>query len=481
MKKIILVQINFSEDHSEKILPLGILAVGTVLKKNGYDIELININETEIAKTAEQIILEDPLYVGLSVMTGVQTAHSAQLSKLIKEKSNQQIKIVWGGIHPSLLPKQCLCEDYIDYVVISEGEISALELTRALEQGIEPQNVLGIGYQQNGQIKINPERPFIANLDNYQLDFTLLDLEQFIFPLAGMKRVIAYKASRGCPFNCAFCYNLIFNHRRWRAWSVETVIKDIEYFKSQYQIDGVKFYDDNFFVNSDRALKILKKISIPAHIEIRIDSITEKLAQQLANNRVFDMLIGVESGSNRLLELIDKKFTVDKTLEAVKILAKYQLPATYSAILGLPTETKEEFNSTIDLMYQIYKIHPQSAFTLGTYLPYPGSRLYDLSLNQGFVPPINTEAWGQIDRFRKDFQSPWVNTKQVWIIRECFKFLNWKIGPIKRLFEARIKFNFFALPFDIYLMEYLSGLALKRQGFLGKLMRWGYNLIKKQK
>lgn len=476
MKKIILVQINYTQDHSEKILPMGILCVGSTLKREGFPVELININEKEIEKTAEYIVEQGPLYVGISVMTGIQTQHSAQLSKKIKEKGD--IPVIWGGIHPSLLPKQCLQEDYIDYVVISEGEVSIVELTNKIARNEDPEKVLGIGYKRGDQIRINPERPFIQDLENYRLDFSLIDLNKFIFPLGKYKRVIAYKTSRGCPCNCAFCYNAIFNKSKWRSWPVDVVVEDINYLKEKYNIDAVKFYDDNFFVNRPRALEILERIQLPSHLEIRIDSINDEIAAKLKEYKVFDLLIGVESGSDRLLQLIDKKFTTEKIMESVKVLAKYSLPASYSVILGLPTETEEEFEASLNLLYEIYKIHPQAVFTLGAYLPYPGSRMYDFAIENGFKHPVKTEDWGKVDRFRKDFNSPWVEVNKVWRIREYFKFLNWKLGPLIKWFEWRIRHRFFAWPIDIYLTEYFSGIAIEQKGFLGKTLRRAYNLMK---
>src|SRR4030042_5956999 len=97
---IILLQINYSKDHSEVTLPLGILSVGSALKKSGFDVKLINITEKEINKTAKEIVALSPEVVGISVMTGIQTKHSAELSKEIKNK-NSEIPIVWGGVHPS--------------------------------------------------------------------------------------------------------------------------------------------------------------------------------------------------------------------------------------------------------------------------------------------------------------------------------------------------------------------------------------------
>jgi len=415
----------------------------------------------------------NPDYVGISVMTGIQTFHSAELSKKLKKTSN--IPVLWGGIHPSLLPEQCVKENYIDYVIVGEGELTVLEFTEKLLGNRNFQNVLGLAYKEDSKIFINPPRPLIENLDEWRLDFSLLDLSQFVFPLAKYKRVIAYKSSRGCPFGCAFCYNYEFNKGRWRCWSEKIVLEDIKLLKKNYNIDAIKFYDDNFFVDKKRALAILKAINLPAHLEVRIDFIDDELAEELKKLKVFDMLIGLESGSDRLLQLIDKRFSVSRLIKGVKIIAKHDLHASYSFMVGLPTETKEEFGATIKLMYQVYKIHPRAGFTLGAYLPYPGSKLYNFSLAQGFRAPEKTEDWGKIDRFRKNFYSPWVDVKKVWIIRECFKILSWDLKILKQWFEFRIGHNFYSFPFDIYFVEFLADLAIGEKNIIGKILRKIYN------
>ena len=205
----------------------------------------------------------------------------------------------------------------------------------------------------------------------------------------------------------------------------------------------------------------------------------EQLARELKKLRSFDLLIGVESGSNRLLELINKKITITDTIKAVKILAKNNLRASYSAIVGLPTETKKEFDLTIDLMYQIYQIHKKAGFTLGAYLPYPGSRLYKFSIEKGFQPPQKTEDWGKIDRFRNRFVSPWVDIGYVWRIREYFKFLSINLSFLNKWFEWRIKKRFFAFPIDIYMFEYLLGLVAEEKNIFGKFLRKAHNLLKR--
>jgi len=178
---IILIQINCSEDHSEKILPIGILSVGSALKKHGYSVELININEKEIDKTVSKILEREPEYVGFSVMTGIQTQHSAEMSKKIKAKSD--IPVLWGGIHPSLLPEQCIAEKYIDYVIIGEGEETVLEFTRALKENKDMREILGLAHKSEGKPVINGRRPLIEDLDKWRLDFRLLDINKYVYKL----------------------------------------------------------------------------------------------------------------------------------------------------------------------------------------------------------------------------------------------------------------------------------------------------------
>ena len=478
---IALIQINYSKDHSEVTLPLGILSVGSALKKAGFKVKLVNISEKDINKTVDQIASLKPEFLGISVMTGIQTKHSAEFCQKLK-KQNRETPIVWGGIHPSLLPEQCLGEDYIDYVIIGEGEITIVDFANTLKNGRAFDNIVGLGYKKDNRlITINNPRPFIENLDNYRIDFSLIDISKYLFKLKGAERTIAYKTSRGCTFNCSFCYNRAFNRGEWRTWSINTVVEDINFLKKNYKVDAIKFYDDNFFIDRNRAIEILEKIDIPAHTEIRIDMITEELAQKLKKLKVSEFLIGIESGSDRMLNLINKGYAVDKIKQGVEILAKYDLYTTYSTIVGLPTETEEEFNKTLDLMYWAHKTHPRAGFTMGAYLPYPGSLMYDFAIEQGFKSPQKTEDWGNIDRFRKGFCSPWVDNKKVWRIREYFKFFSYKIGFLNKWLEFRIKNRFFNFPVDIYLIEYLAGLAIEEKGIIGKILRKIHSLIKKFK
>ena len=481
---IYLVQVDYSMFHSQNNVPIGLLNVGSALKNSGHDVKILHCTETELPAAADEIARNKPLWVGLSVMTGPQTMHSAWLSKLIRERS-EEIPIVWGGPHPSLLPAECLREDYIDIVVVGEGEDTAVELSERLADRKPLADVMGIAYKTagNGEAKpvVNPRRPFIKDLDadKYRLNFELLDVPRY-FICGGRgkyQRMFSYKASRGCPYSCGFCYNNEFNKRKWRAKSAEAVIEDLLYLKNKYSVDAIDFYDDEFYINRSRALKILEAIDLPSKTDIRIDMITEELAPRLKELKVFHLLVGIESGSDRILKKINKGITVDQIKEGVLILAKHDIRCVYSAIIGMPTETTEELNATLDLILWIHSVHKRIIVTVGPYLPYPGTALYNWTIEHGFIPPQRMEDWGSIDRWSKDLRLPWVKSSYYYYIREYMKFFNYNVALLSKVAEFRLKHRLIGLPVDAALINFLYHRAMDDRSLIGKAIRRVHKVV----
>lgn len=478
---IYLVQVDYSKFYSTDVMPLGLLHVGSALANRGFEVKIIHCTEKESEQYAKEIAKSQPLWAGFSVMTGPQTPHSALMSEKIKEY-DPTIPLVWGGIHPSLLPEQCLNEDYIDVVVIGDGEDTALELTERLEKGKSLDELLGTGFKKNRDMVLNAPRPFVENLDDdlYRINFNLLDFSKYFTQARSMKRVVAYKTSRGCPFNCSFCYNQKFHQRKWRAKSPERVIEDISFLKQNYNIDGVMFYDDTFYVDKKRALKILEGIRLPAKTDIRVDLVDENLLAQMKELRVFDILIGVESGSDRILKILNKGVTADDIKRVVKLLAKYNLRVGYSAILGMPGETEAEKRQTVELLLWIHAIHKNKTITVGPYLPYPGSKLYDTALRDGFIPPSTTKGWGIADRWSQALRLPWVGDDRIYRIREYMKFFNYNVSFLDAIAEFRLRYNWLKFPWDINLIDFLLQQAIDKKSVLNKPIRNFHQLFKRE-
>ncbi|MFQ6080461.1 MAG: B12-binding domain-containing radical SAM protein [Candidatus Bathyarchaeia archaeon] len=436
----------------KRSLPLSLLFLSGALKKSGYDVAVIHCTPEEMRRKLDWIDRKNPIFVGFSVITGIPTLYAAQMSREIKKKCDTPV--VWGGVHPTLLPEQCLQESYIDMVVLGEGEETVVEIADRLSRGKSLEGVKGVGYKHDGKIKIEQRRPFIKNLDSFRIDFECVNLKEYIYPSRTheCRRRIEYFSSRGCPYNCGFCYNLAFHKRRWRGYSTDTVIEDIEYLKSKYNVDHVLFNDDNFFVNKNRAFEIVRKIDLPFSSSMRIDYITDKVARTLKELGCKCLYIGMESGSDRILKLMNKGIRVADTIRAAHRLAENELRAQYSAIFGLPTETEQEMEKTMNLIFRILDIHKESQFSVGPYIPYPGTDLYSLAIKEGFEPPSRTDGWSKLDRWKDTVDLPWIDTKSYFLLRLYLLSLHSNIKLISRYLRFRLKYKNFMKDYDTKLV-----------------------------
>ena len=457
-KPIVLINVR---DTTDSVLPpLGCMYVSSALKEAGYETKVFHFTEKELDENVEKTIKLDPLFVGLSVITGNKTRHSAVFSRKFKEKSTAPV--VWGGVHPSLLPLQCIKEDYIDYVIVGEGEETTVDLAKALENKMPLNEVKGIGYKDaNKKPKFNKPRPLIEDLDKCKIDWDCIDVKKCYEQQWDSKRILSYVSSRGCAFDCAFCYNNIFNLKRWRAHSMQRVIDDVTFMKEQFGCDGIRFFDDFLFVNQKRALEIVERIKLPWFAEIRVNSINGRIVEKLIETDAKELLFGMESGSERILNLMNKKQSPQDIIECVRQLSKHKgVRALGTFILGSPTETQAETFETVDLILKLKDIHPNMRYSVGVYLPYPGSEMYTMALQMGFKPPQKTEDWDMLDRSSDKMRMDWLdwnkNAKYFINIREYIHLLaleNFNIPFIQDIPRKRLEQKNFSRTWELKLLS----------------------------
>jgi anaerobic magnesium-protoporphyrin IX monomethyl ester cyclase len=397
-------------------LPLSILCPATRLDRQGYQIRIIDqFANPNWKQDFFEAIAQKPICFGVTCMTGPQILRALEVCKLFKERY-PDVPIVWGGIHASLLPEQTLANPYLDIVVVGEGEATFEELVKALEVGTPLSRVKGVWYKEDSKVHYTGSRPFV-NLDEQQpLPYHLLNMDLYRRRLFGVDYV-SFNSSRGCTFRCSFCWDPVMHKRTWRAMKPQTVLDHLMRIIRDYDIRGFLFTDDHFFIDMKRAYGILEgivradlNISI-SKLQIRADTICRMdhdFLELLVRAGVKRLTVGVESGSQRILDLIKKDVTVEKVIEASRKLIPYPIVPVYLFMMGLPTETPEELAQSIRLAFQLTDENPRAVKTFNIYTPYPGTELYGVALQHGLKEPKRLEDWACFNFRNIPKESAWI-------------------------------------------------------------------------
>ena len=385
-------------DPPPSYLPYGILWIAGFLRSHGISVSVFDRN-VDTRKISDVISAFRPSIVGLSLLTGPVIMDAIRISKDVRALT-PGAKVVWGGIHTTIFPEYVLKNDYVDYAVIGEGEAPLLEIAEAIlsdKRRIEA--IKNVGYKVDGKMVINPQREFIKNLDLLpDPAWDLVDIEKYAMQKFYSRRVITLNTSRGCPHRCAFCYNQAVNKRIWRGISAERLFKQVVYLKERYGISGFQMYDDEFDVNRER-VRIFCELLIKNRVKI---SFAHFSRVNMANKGIYALEkeaglkhieFGVESGSQRILDFIRKDQTLEMIQGAFRICRELKIPASALFMTGLPTETEEDLEMTINFLKTL-KAH-QTINTI--FRPFPATKLFDYCVKEGlFSLPSELEKQAEV-------------------------------------------------------------------------------------
>jgi len=402
--------------HRRVELPLSVLCPATPLDREGYDVTIVDqfADPGWRAKLASALA-ERPVCLGVTCMTGPQILHALDACREAKQR-HPDLPVVWGGIHASLLPEQTLQNALVDIAVVGEGEATFQELVHALEDGTPLERVAGIHFKRGGRTQATPPRPFVDIDREPPLAYHLLEMDRYRRRLFGVDH-ISFNSSRGCTFRCSFCWDPVMHKRTWRAMQPETVVEHLERIIRDHGIRGFLFTDDHFFIDMKRAYAILERIVRAgldvtiSKLQIRADTIcrmNKDFLDLLVRAGVKRLTVGVESGSQRVLDLIKKDVTVEEVIEANRKLAPYPIVPLYLFMMGMPTETPDEFAQSIRLADRLVQENPKAAKTFNIYTPYPGTELYGTALAHGLREPDRLEDWARFNFRNIPAEATWI-------------------------------------------------------------------------
>ena len=375
----------------EPMLPLSLGSLGAYLEAQGVSVKVVDEQiEYMHPGVLQRYINEfDPGVVGMTVLTPIAN-RAYTISQEIK-KINRNILNVFGNVHPTLMPDEVLKTGVVDIAVRGEGEYTLWDLVLHHYEGTLKENlpnIQGISYlNDEGNVKHNPNRPYVKNLDVFPPFAYHLLMEDSNNPLYNAGHITT---SRGCPWNCIFCSSRTISGVGYRVNSPQRVIEEITTLVEKYNIKAFVFDDDNFIVNKKRSAEICDLIiqkgyhkRLKWHCQGRGDLVSEDILRKMKEAGCVSVSFGIETMSQRLLDTVNKSEKVEDNVKAVMLCKKVGLQSRGSFILGLPTESREECLMTIKLAKKLPLTYAK--FSIAT--PYPGTDLYQVALKEGFKVP----------------------------------------------------------------------------------------------
>lgn len=444
-------------------MPLGLLAIGSNLDRNRFEVRIVDARIEPDPLAATLAACEGAICFGVTLLTGRPLGDGLNVLRAVK-KTYPDIVTIVGGWHPSLFPAEMLDEASIDIAVFGQGERGFAEIVECISGGNSPEDIPGTVWRGEGSvIKGTPRR--LESLDAFAPpDFDLIPVERY-FELKG-RRQLDYITSIGCNFRCAFCADPFVYGRDWKSVSTERLGSEIDMLWRRHRFTDLNFQDETYFTHRHRVADICEEFlrrglvftwagTLRADQGVRLPDKIWKLCVRSGLRRV---LVGVETGSHRMMKRILKDTTIDAVLETAAKCRQFNVAAIFSFIVGFPDETPDELESTLGLIKTLRAMSPSFETPVFYYKPYPGSAL---AASVGEAAPKTLEDWAMFD-YVGGAAGSWVSSA-VYRRLERFKFYNryaFSPGrrlsqPLRRISRWRIDNDIYAMPVEKFVVERL--------------------------
>ena len=361
--------------------PLGLGYLAAILRQADFQVSILDacFDSLSIEETISEVKKYKPDLVGIGSLTHTLRS-SLELAKKIK-KIDSGIRIVFGGPHATYDFDNLLKCDFIDYIVLGEGEVTFLDLCMKLNEGKSPDEIEGLAFREKSGVRRTAYRPLIENLDNLPLPARdLVNFNKYIKTYGVLEKSVDIMSSRGCTNVCAFCSSAHL-FRSWRTRTPGKIIAEIKLLIANYpDIRSINFMDDNFTADKKRVIK-LSNLLVSEGLNnynwvclARVDQLDEEMICVMKSAGCIRVHLGIESGSPQILKNINKRISLEQAQNAVNLLKRYKIEAYSFFMIGLPGDTME----TIDMTRKFAKRLESSNTGVFIAQIYPGTMLAQL-------------------------------------------------------------------------------------------------------
>ena len=420
------------EMFSADLLPLELLQIASGPVAVGYEVVMIDamIEQDYIAKVLEAC--EGALLFASSCILGYQVFDGYRVAKAVRER-HPDLPIIWGGWFPSVAPEMYLTGGIADAVAIGQGELTFMDVVKALDCGLPLDDVAGLAIQRDGQVLRTAPRPVVGFEELQPVPWHLLEYERYVelqlrpiqskvrhrFPLPGHwtvdspPRGFSLYSSFGCPEPCTFCCSPLVSGRRWKAIQGRKLAEEVAELQERFGFDVLRFQDANFGVAEKRTRDFcqgLVDLEVPIHWNgtIEIETIMrydEATLDLLEASRCHLLWLGAETGSTAMQERIKKNIGIENIPTAIgKLVQRKVTPGTFW-IIGFPGETEESMEETLRQAARIKHMYPESGSDVYPFRPIPGTPDFAQAVELGYRPPESFEEWGDCFEYKYNSQN----------------------------------------------------------------------------
>jgi radical SAM superfamily enzyme YgiQ (UPF0313 family) len=416
--------------------PFPYLYLAPFLEKAGYKVSIVDARVCK--KNWKEILtkeLEDAFALGVTSMSGPDLNVAVEASQIAIGMKNK-IWIMWGGHHASALPEEVFNENLTDYIFVGPSEFTFPKILDCIYHKKEiPSDIKGVLWREKGKV-VGNRNPNLAKFDYPEPPaYHLLDVEKY----RSRNNVVSYFKTRGCPFKCTFCATGNFNTSNKLQCQYEA---EIRYLLTDLKFNNLCFRDPTFFLKASTVMNVAELIYSIGNKKWKGQArgtfhrqYTPEQFKFMKKSGLTSVMFGVESGSQRMLDLMVKRVKRDDYIKSAEVLADLDIEMYASFMFAMPRETVADLKETIKLMHEVKKINPNILLQNCVFIPLPATNMFKDAVALGYKPPTTLKGWAErniTSRFEERNDISWMKKD---VLKEYIKIYNDEFGHYKHAYE----------------------------------------------